>query len=116
MNNKKVIILLIYVLFMIINSVVTFSFESQLWKYDKYVHFIEFFILGILIINIFLSKLDLKLFAVLLLLVACIGLIDEGIQFLIPGRIPDIKDFYYDIFGGSFGMLLLYLFNDKING
>ena len=116
MNNKKVIILFVYVAFMIINSVATFSFESQLWKYDKYRHFIEFFVLGILIINIFLSNLNLKKFILLLLLVLVIGIMDEGIQFVIPGRIPDINDFYYDVFGGLSGMLLLYALKDKLNG
>ena len=116
MNNKKVIILLVYVAFMIINSVVTFSFENQLWKYDKYIHFIEFFILGILIINIFLSKLNLKKFILLLLLITIIGALDEGIQFLIPERIPDINDLYYDVLGGFSGMLLLYVLKDKLNG
>ena len=116
MNNKKVIILFLYVAFMIINSVVTFSFESQLWKYDKYVHFFEFFILGILIINIFLSNINLKQFMLLLLLILVIGMMDEGIQFMVPGRIPDINDFYYDVFGGFSGMLLLYALKDKLNG
>ena len=110
MNNKKVIILFVYVAFMIINSAVTFSFESQLWKYDKYVHFIEFFILGILIINIFIPNLSFKLFASLLILIFFIAAFDECLQFFIPRRYPDINDFLFDILGGFSGMSLLYLF------
>ena len=116
MNNRKVIILFVYVAFMIINSALTFSFESQLWKYDKYVHFIEFFILGILIINIFLSNLNFKQFMLFLLLILVIAMMDEGIQFMIPGRIPDLNDLYYDVLGGFSGMILLYLLKDKLNG
>ena len=109
MNNKKVVILFIYVIFMILNSVIIFSFESHLWKYDKYIHFIEFFILGLLTINIFIKQIDTKTFIILFFLIICIAVFDEGIQYLIPSRIPDIYDLYYDIVGGFLGMFTLLL-------
>ena len=118
MNNKKVAILIIYIVFMIINSLVTFSFESNLWKYDKYVHFFEFFILGILIINIFLDKLSKMIIIQSFIAVMIIGIFDESIQFLIPSRIPDIYDLIFDILGGSCGVFLLSIItmNKQKNG
>ena len=94
---------------MIINSVITFSFESNLWKYDKYIHFIEFFVLGLLTINIFIKQINIKTFIVLYALIISVAIFDEGIQFLIPNRIPDINDLYYDLVGGLLGMLILFL-------
>ena len=52
----------------------------------------------------------------LLLLLLVIAMMDEGVQFMIPGRIPDINDLYYDVLGGFSGMLLLYALKDKLNG
>ena len=100
---------------MILNSVVTFSFESNLWKYDKYIHFIEFFILGLLTINIFIKQIDIKTFIVLYALIVGVALFDEGVQFIIPNRIPDINDLYYDFIGGFLGMAIL-LLKEKVYG
>ena len=52
----------------------------------------------------------------LLLLVLAIAMMDEGVQFIIPGRIPDMNDLYYDVLGGFSGIILLYLLKDKLNG
>ena len=100
---------------MILNSVITFSFELNLWKYDKYIHFIEFFILGLLTINIFIKQIEIKSFITLFILIICVALVDEGIQYLIPSRIPDIYDLYCDAAGGFLGMFTLFL-KEKIYG
>ena len=94
---------------MILNSVMNFSFESNLWKYDKYIHFIEFYILGLLIINIFIKNINYKTFVLLYISIVLIAIFDEGIQFLIPSRIPDINDLYYDLLGGFLGMFTLFI-------
>jgi len=116
MNNKKVIMVFAYIALMIIISVITFSVDNQLWRYDKYVHFFEFFILGILIANIFLSDLNFKKIILLLLLITFIAFLDEGVQYLIPARSADINDLYFDLFGGYSAILLVYLLKDRING
>ena len=116
MKNKKVIMLFAYIALIIIISVITFSIDNRLWRYDKYVHFFEFFILAILIANIFLSKLNFKNFILLLLLVTFIALLDEGIQYLIPARSADINDLYFDLIGGYLGMLIMYTLKDRLNG
>ena len=116
MKNKKVIMLFGFIAFMIIISIITFSVDNDLWKYDKYVHFFEFFILAILIANIFISNLDFKKFILLLLLITGIALLDEGIQYLIPARSADINDLYPDLIGGYLGMSIMYMLKDRFNG
>ena len=93
MNNKKVIILLVYVAFMIINSVVTFSFENQLWKYDKIVHFLEYFGVGFLLINALKIKPLSKTQWVYAVCFLCLfPIFDESLQYYTPKRIPDIYE------------------------
>ena len=116
MKNKKVIMLFAYIALMIVISVITFSVENRLWRYDKYVHFFEFFILAILIANIFLSYLNPKNFILLLLLITFIAFLDEGIQYLIPARSADINDLYPDLIGGYLGMSIMYMLKDRFNG
>ena len=109
---KKIRSLVFYILFMIINSMLTFPGQAAfLWKYDKYIHFLEFLILGFLILNIFKPIYDIykNVYALSLLLV--FALIDEGIQFYIPGRIRDLYDLMYDIFGGCVGIVICYLYS-----
>ncbi len=110
-NIKKIRSLIIYIAFMIINSIITFPGQANfLWRYDKYIHFFEFLILGFLILNIFKPIYNIynSIYAFLLLLL--FALIDEGIQFYIPGRIPDIYDLMFDVIGGTAGIIISYLY------
>ena len=80
------------------------SWFFQLWKYDKVVHFIEYFGVGFLLINAIKIQPMEKIhwvfaFSFLLLF----PIVDEMLQFLIPRRIPDIFDGVADIFGGLTG-------------
>ena len=47
--------------------------------------------------------------------IVLIAIFDEGIQFLIPSRIPDVNDLYYDLLGGFLGMFTLFI-KEKIYG
>ena len=80
------------------------SWISQLWKFDKTVHFIEYLGVGFLLINalkiIPLQKFHLR-FAIIFLLI--FPVIDELLQYFTPRRIPDIFDVIADIFGGLTG-------------
>ena len=118
---KKIRSLLIYLFFMIINSVITFPGQAIfLWKYDKYIHFFEFLILGFLVLNVFkpIYNVYKNIYAFSLLLL--FAFIDEGVQFYIPGRIPDVYDLIFDIIGGTVGIIVCYLYfkikNKSING
>ena len=80
------------------------SWFSQLWKYDKVVHFIEYFGVGFLLINAIkikpLRQTHWK-YAVCFLLI--FPMFDEVLQYFTPTRIPDIFDVIVDIFGGLTG-------------
>ena len=77
---------------------------SQLWKYDKVVHFIEYLGVGFLLINAMkiqpLRQTHWK-YAVCFLLI--FPMFDEVLQYFTPRRIPDIFDVIFDIFGGLTG-------------
>ena len=77
---------------------------SQLWKYDKVIHFIEYLGVGFLLINAMkiqpLRKRHWK-YAVYFLLI--FPIIDELFQYYTPTRIPDVFDGIVDIFGGLTG-------------
>ena len=80
---------------------------SQLWRYDKIVHFMEYFGVGFLLINAVkiqpLKKLHWN-FAILFLLL--FPIVDESLQYFTPTRIPDIIDGLADICGGLAGAYL----------
>ena len=80
------------------------SWFSQLWKYDKVVHFIEYLGVGFLLINAMkiqpLRQTHWK-YAVYFLLI--FPMFDEVVQYFTPKRIPDIFDAIVDIFGGITG-------------
>ena len=80
------------------------SWFSQLWKYDKAVHFLEYLLMGFLLINAMKIKLIKKLhwkFAIIFLLV--FPIVDELLQYYTPTRIPDLFDGIVDICGGLTG-------------
>ena len=83
------------------------SWFSQLWRYDKIVHFMEYLGMGFLLINALkikpLKKSEWK-FAILFLLV--FPVIDELLQHFTPTRIPDVMDGVADVLGGLTGAYL----------
>ena len=80
------------------------SWFSQLWKYDKVVHFTEYLGVGFLMINMMMilpMKKSHWKFALIFLLI--FPIVDEMLQFYTPRRIPDIYDVIADICGGFIG-------------
>ena len=77
---------------------------------DKLLHFVEYFILGALLVRAFSNssdKVNFKLILLLSVLIASIyGLLDEFHQSFVPGRSPDIFDLFSDIIGSLLGALL----------
>ena len=98
------IIYLSIVICLSIRSGDEFNFCSQLWKYDKIVHFVEYLGVGFLLINALkirpLSKSQ-WFYAVLFLFL--FPIFDELLQYYTPRRIPDIYDAVADVFGGLIG-------------
>jgi len=83
---------------------VELSWFSQLWKYDKVVHFLEYFGVGFLLINaIKIQPLQSSHWKSAIIFLLIFPVIDELFQFYTPTRIPDIIDGIVDIFGGITG-------------
>ena len=108
LNSYKTKLLLAYIAFMFINSVVPVFSTRNIWHYDKTIHFIEFFILGFLFINAIIdTHLDINKFLIGIFILTLIPVIDEGLQYVfdIPGRVADFYDFIVDIIGEYTGAL-----------
>ena len=85
MNIKsfKTQILLFYILFMFLNSVLPAFGSNNLWKWDKIIHFVEFFILGYLFINALIdTELHRYKFLIGILILTLIPVVDEGLQYV----------------------------------
>tara|TARA_B100000315_G_C14371006_1_gene492948 strand:- start:332 stop:688 length:357 start_codon:yes stop_codon:yes gene_type:complete len=80
------------------------SWFSQLWKFDKVVHFIEYLGVGFLMINMLMIKpLKKKHWQFALLFLVLFPIVDELLQHYTPKRIPDFYDGIADICGGFIG-------------
>ncbi|MBI5144007.1 MAG: VanZ family protein [Candidatus Omnitrophica bacterium] len=79
-------------------------------NFDKFVHFFEFFMLGLLLIRAFLnSHFNLSPTKLILLsasLAALYALSDEWHQYFISNRMPDSIDLLTDIIGSSVGIFI----------
>lgn len=77
---------------------------------DKLFHFVEYFILGALLVRAFANssdKANFKLILLLSILIASVyGILDEFHQRFISGRSPEIFDIFSDIIGSLSGALL----------
>ena len=83
------------------------SWFSQLWKYDKFVHFFEYLGVGFLLINALKIKpLTKAHWNFVLLFLFLFPIVDELVQHFTPTRIPDIYDGIADICGGVLGAYL----------
>tara|TARA_B110000116_G_C16675312_1_gene508133 strand:- start:254 stop:625 length:372 start_codon:yes stop_codon:yes gene_type:complete len=117
-NSYKTKLLLAYIIFMFINSIVPVYSTRSVWRYDKTIHFIEFFIFGFLFINAIIdTHLDINKFLIGIFILTLIPVIDEGLQYVfdIPGRVPDFYDFLVDIFGEYAGTLCFVIIHKMKN-
>ena len=77
---------------------------SKLWKYDKVVHFLEYFGVGFLMINmLMIQPLKKSHFQFAIIFLLLFPLFDELLQHFTPRRIPDLYDCIADICGGFIG-------------
>ena len=87
------------------------GYFSFIWRYDKYVHFFEYLVLGFLLVNALIinpmSKLD---WIAVIAFIIIFPIIDETVQRFTPGRIPDVIDAIADISGGLIGIYCRRLF------
>ena len=87
-----------------VNELSKLSWFSQLWKYDKVVHFIEYLGVGFFMINmLMIQPLKKKHWQYSIIFLLLFPLFDELLQYYTPSRIPDIYDGICDVFGGFIG-------------
>ena len=112
-KSYKAQILLVYIFFMFINSIVPIFSTRGIWRYADLFHFIEFFILGLLFINAIIgTQLNINKFLIGIFILTLIPTIDEGLQYFfnIPGRVPDFNDFIIDIIGEYCGAIVCFAY------
>ena len=106
-KSTRTWLFLLYVLIIISLSLTSgsqFNLLNNLWKYDKIIHFIEYFGFGFLLINMFMiAPLTREIKILLILLLLIFPFIDESIQSFTPSRISDINDAIVDVIGGLIG-------------
>jgi len=117
-KSKSLWLFVSYLLLLICNSFFSFSIipYKDIWKYDKLIHFSEYFILGLLYINALYNQ-DLKIKRLYpILFISLIPIVDESIQFYVPSRIASIYDALFDYLGCYIGMGLYYSIYRYKNG
>lgn len=83
--------------------------KFSIWKYDKIIHFAEYFIMGFLMLNCFhISAYHKKQIFYCVIFAIIISTTDEFIvqNFFGVGRIPDIYDWTVDILAATTGLFL----------
>lgn len=104
-NQSGSIADLIYNLFNISNT------EKVSLIVRKCAHVSEFFILGILVINL-VSKYNVKHISFISFIVCVLyASSDEFHQLFVPGRSGQVTDIFIDMIGTIFSLLVMYLFN-----
>ena len=117
-KSKSLWLFIAYLLLLICNSLFSFNIipYKDIWKYDKLIHFSEYFVLGLLYINALINQ-DLninKLYPILF--ISLIPIIDETIQLFVPNRIASIYDALFDYLGCYIAMSLYYTMHRYKNG
>ena len=114
LNSYKTWLFLVYALLIILFSLssnIQIKYFPELWKYDKLIHFFEYFILGFLFLNMLsIERLILKRLFYSIIFMIIFPVLDEALQYFTPTRIPDINDVLYDFIGGTLGSFLRYYF------
>ena len=83
------------------------GYFSFIWRYDKYVHFFEYLILGFLLVNaLMINPMRRSDWVSVIAFIIIFPIIDETVQRFTLGRIPDVMDGIADISGGLIGTYL----------
>ena len=104
-NQSGSIATLIYNIFNISDT------EKVSFIVRKCAHVSEFFILGILVINL-VSKYNVKhIYLISFIICVLYSSSDEFHQLFVPGRSGQVTDVFIDMIGTIFSLLVMYLFN-----
>tara|TARA_B100000941_G_scaffold14011_1_gene8578 strand:+ start:25876 stop:26235 length:360 start_codon:yes stop_codon:yes gene_type:complete len=115
-KKNNFILLFLYFLVMIFTSLAELSFSPHLWVYSKYVHFLEFLILGFLLSLYFYEKLDSLFFFIIFFCLIVLSVFDEGIQVFSATRTLTLNDFSINILGGFTSLIIIYIYKKIKNG
>ena len=100
------IIYLILIVYLSLSPATNLPIFSQIWKFDKLIHFVEYFGFGFLLLNVFLIKLiNYRHWMFIIIFIIIFPIIDETLQYFTPTRITDFYDVIADWLGGSLGCL-----------
>jgi len=95
-------LVIFYLIVMFSNSMFTFIDIpiKNIWKYDKIIHFSEYFILGVLLFYALYEKpmINKDLYTIILIM-SLIPIVDESIQYFTPNRVPSFYDAVADYLG-----------------
>ena len=90
---------------------------KHIWKYDKFIHFGEYFVLGLLLFYVLyeypISKQNL-IYSIAL--ISLIPILDESIQYFTPVRISSVSDAIADYFGCYSGCFVYHITNRYYRG
>ena len=103
---------------MISNSLFSFINTASIWRYDKIIHFSEYFILGVLLFHVMYEKpFTRKEVLYYVGFISLVPIIDESMQFYSelwgPKRIPSFYDALAD-YAGCYSGCFCYTIKDKI--
>ena len=106
--------LLSYIIIMISNSLFSYISTAILWRYDKIIHFTEYFVLGVLLFHVMYEKpFAKKDFMYYVGFISLVPIIDESMQFFSElwgqKRIPSLYDALADYAGCYAGCICYYI-------
>ena len=113
----KKTIFVIYYLIMVLISISEYNYPAfkPLYNFfddkDKFMHFIQYFILVILGLSTFKISIKFKNFIIIIILLMFSSGIAEFIQLYLPTRDSSYIDWYYDIFGGTAAFFIFAVIN-----
>ena len=118
-KSYRIWILFFYVIIMFANSMFTFIDIpiKHIWKYDKIIHYIQYFILGILLFHAIYELPESKKNVIYWIIgVSLIPVFDESIQYFTPNRIPSLYDAFADYAGCYSGCYSYHILSRFSNG
>lgn len=87
---------------------------SELNILSPFLHFMEYFVLGILLSYALRQHVSIKrAFIVAIVIASAYGILDEIHQYFVPGRDCDPLDWFIDLLGASFGALIAFFIQNR---
>jgi hypothetical protein len=83
---------------------------------EEKIHFIQYGVLGYLLYEALRSRLQgWRLYAGAFVLTSVLGAIDEGLQYILPGRYYQLEDIFLNILSGALALALIWVYDQPLN-